>query len=377
MLGNLKPLLASGAITPADQKDAAIMGLLSLGAQYGQRGQPRLTPAAPPIDVGKAMGVYQNALQGAIKRGQFAKALKVETALQTALANPQMLGGIPKSMQPFIRTVGQHNPAAALSMVGPVLAAQAKDRTPTSLREIQTISNTLQTLSPTDPRRPVLKARLNKITTNTPMFMHAPKDYFGEMGLKVWEKASDEAATAASKMFTLNEMASLLRTGVPTGSVQKMALPFRKILADFGVGDKNIAVQEAITSVGDELALGKHGPGMGPMTDPDFRIYQGIMPGMKNTPAGNALIMQRIKREYLGKQMYAKVLREQIQEKGFQNVDAGDAWREVARRLDADPDIGPMIPKFKTESDFRKVQSKYAGMVVMIGNNPLYVKPKQ
>ena len=124
MLGNLKPLLASGAITPADQKDAAIMGLLSLGAQYGQRGQPRLTPAAPPIDVGKAMGVYQNALQAAMQRGQIAKALKAETALK-GMFSPgasSVLQGLPASIQPFIRNIGAVDPKTALTMAGSVLS---------------------------------------------------------------------------------------------------------------------------------------------------------------------------------------------------------------------------------------------------------------
>ena len=71
--------LLNALISPTDKKDAALMGLLQLGSQFANRGAPRLTPTPPPIDLGKALNVYQTGLQSSM-----AKNLALAKLQQTA-----------------------------------------------------------------------------------------------------------------------------------------------------------------------------------------------------------------------------------------------------------------------------------------------------
>ena len=121
-----------------------------------------------------------------------------------------------------------------------------------------------------------------------------------------FKTAGTAAAAAGAKLHQLGEMKNLLASGVATGTLADQTLSIRKLLSDFGVVNDDLPIQEAIESLGKELALSKHGPGMGPMTDKDFDIYQAIVPRLGNTAAGNRLIIRRLEREYRGQQMYAQ-----------------------------------------------------------------------
>ena len=161
---------------------------------------------------------------------------------------------------------------------------------------------------------------------------------------------------------------------MPTGKVADATLGVRKILSDFGADDANVPIQTAIRSLGRELALSKHGPGMGPMTDADFVIYQSIVPKMGNTVGGNNLLLKRLKREYLGQQMYAQVLQRQLlSSAGAAAYDPAAAWREVAAELDRR--VGPLVPKFATQADFQKTGNTYVGQIVSVAGQAFEVKP--
>jgi len=179
------------------------------------------------------------------------------------------------------------------------------------------------------------------------------------------------AADAGQKLFQMNEMKTLLSSGVPTGKLASATLGVRNFLGDFGYKDPNMGVQEALQSLGNELALGKHGPGMGPMTDADFKVYQGIVPGLKGTEAGNALIMQRVVREQMGRQMLSEVYKEQLSKGGAKAYSPAKAWREVAKRLDAK--IGPLIPQVKSLKE-AEAKPQYVNKVVMVDGKPYFVK---
>jgi hypothetical protein len=188
-----------------------------------------------------------------------------------------------------------------------------------------------------------------------------------------FKNANEQAAIAGAKLRTLREATTLLSTGVPTGTIQNAALPVRKMLSEFGVENPNIPIQEALNSVGDQMALDQHGPGMGPLTEADFIIYQGIVPGLKNTPAGNALIAHRMEREYLGRQIYQEELKKQLsQPGGSKNYDTAAAWRETAKRLDNT--IGPLVPKYEN-AEAALADKSVVGRVVMVGGKPFYLKP--
>jgi len=193
-----------------------------------------------------------------------------------------------------------------------------------------------------------------------------------------YEDAMGAAARASENLFRLGEWKSLVDTGVPTGKMQDMSIGIRGILRDFGVVDNSLSIQEAINSLGDEMALSKHEPGMGPMTDPDFQIYRGIMPSLKGSVTGNALITRRLEREYRGKQLYFEIIKEQIiSDKSGANVNPAKAWAETRKRLDNE--LGPIIPTFKTRAEFDRVAEQYIGQIVAVEGKGFRVgwKPDQ
>jgi len=278
---------------------------------------------------------------------------------------PTALAGVPAAARPLISAVAQANPMAGLQMAGNLMAEQFKYRKPqyhnvtvdgTPMRlttpQLEQYRGQGATIAP-------FSSPLVSNVTNAPNAM-------SKVGVDIYTQASEAATLAAQKEFQLGEMRSLLSTGVPTGRLADMSMGLKNILASFGVNNPNLPIQEAINSLGDELALAKHGPGMGPMTDKDFEIYAGIAPGMKNTPLGNALIMQRMDREYRGQIMYAQAIQEQMlnPQIGPQRIDPAAAWRTVAQRLNAE--LGPLVPEYDTVED---IPDSMIGRAVMIDGN--------
>jgi hypothetical protein len=188
-----------------------------------------------------------------------------------------------------------------------------------------------------------------------------------------WKAASEASATAGEKMFKLKEMQDLLSTGVPTGRLQDASVGVRGFFDDLGIKDPNLPIQEAIDSLGSSLALAEHQPGMGPMTDADFQIYRSIVPSLKGTELGNALVMKRVMRDTTAKQIYAKVLKEQIMaEGGAKNYDTEAAWTETRKRLD--DKLGPLILR-TTKAKIDASPDEYIGKVVFVDNQFFRVAP--
>ena len=278
---------------------------------------------------------------------------------------PKYLQGVPAAARPLVSAVSEANPMAGLQMAGNLMAEQFKYRKPqyhnvtvdgTPMRlttpQLEQYRGQGATIAP-------YSSPLVSNVTNAPNAM-------AQVGVGIYTGAQKQATLAAQKEFQLGEMRSLLSTGVPTGRLADMSMGLKNILASFGVNNPNLPIQEAIYSLGDELALAKHGPGMGPMTDKDFEIYAGIAPGLKNTPLGNALIMQRMDREYRGQIMYAQAIQEQMTNPqiGPQRIDPAAAWRTVAQRLNAE--LGPLVPEYDKVED---IPDSMIGRAVMIDGN--------
>lgn len=365
-------LVKLGLLGAQDQKDAALMGLLNLGSQIGAASAPRTSPTPPPIDLSKAMGVYQGHMKNALTQGALAKKLQDEKNLRTMFGRGAWMKGMPTNIQNYASHLGMRNPALAIDFIGKVLS-----RTPRETKYHNVIVG-----DETTPRR-ISTSEMEKFRLqgkrirpySAPLIKNEAPNAMAAYGVETWKKASTAASKASQDLFQLNTMKSLLATGVPSGKLESWTLPFKNLLASFGVVNGQLSIQEAITSLGNELALGKHGPGMGPMTDADFKIYQGIMPGLKNTRAGNALVMARLEREYLGKQMYAEIIREQIDTLGPAKVNTAQAWKMVAQRLDAE--YGPLIPQFEKASDVG--DDMIGRVVVVVGEDgqpkPFLVRP--
>ena len=282
---------------------------------------------------------------------------------------PTALQGVPAAARPLISAVAQANPMAGVQMAGNLMAEQFKYRKPeyhnvtVDGTPMRLTTSQLEQYRGQGAKIAPFAAPLVSNVTNAPNAM-------AQVGVDIYKGASEAATLAAQKQFQLGEMRSLLATGVPTGKVADATMGFKNILSSFGINNPNLSIQEAINSLGNELALAKHGPGMGPMTDKDFDIYAGIVPGLKNTPAGNALVMQRMEREYRGQIMYAQLIREQMIDPqiGAQRVNPAAAWRTVAERLNAE--LGPLIPTYNAPND---VPKSMVGRVIMLQGRPVLV----
>lgn len=427
-MANYNDLIRAGLLNAGDRRDAGLMGLIALGQSIGNRGAARLSPTPPPLDLAGPMAVYQNSMNTALQRGALAKKMRDDERLRgmfaprpvneqaaqrmaTGVVNPIMaqpamddpgafgsdydtwrqgymdralplareqttvptaLAGVPAAARPLISAVGEVNPMAGVQMAGNLMAEQFKYRKP----EYHNVTVDGTPMRLTTPQLEQYRGQGATIAPySSPLVSNvtnAPNE-MAQVGVGIYTGAQEQATLAAQKQFQLGEMRSLLATGVPTGKVADATMGFKNILSSFGVNNPNLSIQQAINSLGNELALAKHGPGMGPMTDKDFDIYAGIVPGLKNTPAGNALIMQRMEREYRGQIMYAQLIQEQMIDPqiGAQRVNPAAAWRTVAERLNAE--LGPLIPTYNAPND---VPKSMVGRVIMLQGRPVLVGGK-
>jgi len=75
-------LVQLGLLQDSDQQNAAQMGLFSLLSQIGAASAPRTSPTPPPINLAKAMNVYQSSMKNALTQGALRRQLKKESDLK-------------------------------------------------------------------------------------------------------------------------------------------------------------------------------------------------------------------------------------------------------------------------------------------------------
>ena len=75
-------LVQLGLLQGSDQQDAARMGLFNILSQIGAASAPRTSPTPPPIDLAKAMNVYQSSMKNALTQGALRRQLKKESGLK-------------------------------------------------------------------------------------------------------------------------------------------------------------------------------------------------------------------------------------------------------------------------------------------------------
>ena len=81
-------LVKLGLLGADDQRDAKTMALLSFAQQIGRAGAPRLDPTPPPVDLSKAMMVYQNQMKSAMARGALKKKMEDQKKLRGLFTPP-------------------------------------------------------------------------------------------------------------------------------------------------------------------------------------------------------------------------------------------------------------------------------------------------
>lgn len=404
----IDPRIAS-LLSPKAKFNAGLRALGELSSQLVNRGAPRLSPTPPPMNLGRVMDAYNSTIQNDMQRGlamhqfkrsedEYARKQQERDAISNMLApvmrpvTENVLTDVNQDGADIIeqRTTMQQTPSALMqtlpaalrpsvaalaqagqgpSAISAILAAAVKPQAGSSLMK------EAQLLYPNDPA--AQKAFIEKARKSAALSIEMknnPANIVATVAGEGFKEAAAQVGPAGQKLFQLNEMENLISSGAPTGKVADATLGVRKILSDFGYDDPSVPIQTAIRSLGRELALSKHGPGMGPMTDADFVIYQSIVPKMGNTVGGNNLLLKRLKREYLGQQMYARGLQRQLlSPAGAAAYDPAAAWREVAAELDRQ--VGPLVPKFATQADFQKTGNTYVGQIVSVAGQAFEVKP--
>ena len=297
---------------------------------------------------------------------------------------PSFMGDLTPTQQAFARNWARYDPPAAMKWVGEQTATRAAPKRYKVIdhegkRRFMTSADIAAANVAGNPVRWEERGPLVSVQQNAGQ---KATSALGEVGIATYKSAVKNATIAGPKLFRIREMKNLLSTGVLTGPVSKMTLPIRRLLAEFNakVG-ANTGIHEAIESMGKELALGQHGPGMGPMTDADFKIYNSIVPGLGKTAEGNQLIMLRLEREFEGRQILARILREQLQGAGAlggEAIDEQKAWREVAAELN--DKYGPLVPTFESYEALQEQKIDYVNRWVMYKDangklNPAFVKP--
>ena len=112
-----------GLLSPQDRQSAALNGLLVLGSQLANRGAPRLNPTPPPIDLSKAMNVYQTGMRNAMAQNMAVRKLEQEKKMRDALGGIDVSQLSPKIQEVF-KAIVPYDPSAAVSLVGKTLTAR-------------------------------------------------------------------------------------------------------------------------------------------------------------------------------------------------------------------------------------------------------------
>jgi hypothetical protein len=184
------------------------------------------------------------------------------------------------------------------------------------------------------------QAGANKNTINMPPM---EKEYdktvgkeFGEQNVGIIKGAQD----AQRKIGTLDRLGQLLNDpNIYTGAGADTILQAKKIAkaAGFDVGD--LSGPEAVKAISNQFALELRNPaggaGMpGAMSDKDREFLQASVPGLQQTPAGNAKIIDYMKRVAKRSLEVDKLRREYVQKNGRLNE---GFYQALAQYSEANP----------------------------------------
>ena len=108
--------------------------------------------------------------------------------------------------------------------------------------------------------------------------------------------------SASATSNNLNRMKTLL-TGIETGKLTPASMEVSGVLDSLGIKiDPKLPQKQAATALANELALRAKNSGgenlmPGAMSDPDRRFLIEMVPGLANTPGGNAMIIETLQRK--------------------------------------------------------------------------------
>jgi len=346
--------------------DPLATGLLNMGATLSQYGAPSMTPKGGfmgAIGAGGQgfIGGYQAAADARRKAEMALLGNKLAAAKALMDAQKDEAGQIVGSAETGFYRVGLDG------AVTPVVAGVG--RKPSAITE-KIIAEGL------DPNSPEGQARARELNNNAGMKIDMGIDPNRAMQAEVnkteWTTAHDNATASSRSLQALSQAEELMNAGMKSGVMQQGTMMPRQIASALFGREVNtdLAMQEAMTSLENKLALSQHRPGMGPMTDPDFERYRAISPNLRNSDVGNRLVIQRMRHELTGDVYYREEVRRQIA--AGEMVDPAKAWEAVQNRL------GSMIPNISTKlsiDEWAKTPeaASLVGKVIVLNGKAQYV----
>lgn len=111
-----------------------------------------------------------------------------------------------------------------------------------------------------------------------------------------FESLQTGARDASASLSDLAVVDSLLEN-TPTGGVEELTMPLRRLAASLGVADVDkLGRQEAIAGISNKLALLQKEGMTGPMSDRDIMFLQQQVPRLGNTVEGNRILIRVARR---------------------------------------------------------------------------------
>ena len=179
-----------------------------------------------------------------------------------------------------------------------------------------------------------------------------------ENALKYRDKIVDETKVEPKVESRLNQVIALLESGLDTGVVPEFTLPFRKLALGMGfIGDdesQNIAGQELLKSVADQLAPMMRVAGSGSSSDKDVELFRSATISMDKTAFTNLVIAKTLQQTNRHNKKRLALLDKYIEEKGSAlgfGEYADENLDPVFFRVDGDEDLQKLYDEEKVKTE--------------------------
>ena len=302
-------LVKLGLLGAQDRKDAALMGLLNLGSQIGAASAPRTSPTPPPIDLSKAMGVYQGHMQNALTQGALKKKLQDDQSLRNMFLGGTFTKGMPTNLSAYVSQLGGRHPALAANFMNKYLSRETKEPKWHTVN-VDGIPSYLTTSQLNDYRRlgrkitPIKRGSLVSLNLADKNKSTASQRFL-DFEIKRSNEIQQNLTTSRNTIASLTQLTSLLDKakglGWRTGFGEELKLAGQKLFQTLGWTSERInaaiASKEAFIAESTKMLL----PlvkmlGVNP-TDKDLDFVVKGAPGIFKSVEGNLFVIKVLRRK--------------------------------------------------------------------------------
>lgn len=316
-----------------DKKKAMNMGLLhaGLGVLAGNRGYGQSQALQNAIGMGGIHGLnaYDRQINDTekdqmrqLQTAQMAQGLVKQKQMQQTLQNtPGLPDEVRSGLVPYQEYWKNKNQAFNLApgevrMAGENVIAKGSPKVPDGFEigpdgQMRVIPAWLQ------GKKEIAQAgrAVSNTNVNMPPMESEEQKALGKDLADQYSGIQKAGLTASGSLNNLGRMKSLL-TGIETGRLTPAQTEVASVLDSLGIKiDKNLPQKQAAAALSNELALRAKNQGgenlmPGAMSDPDRRFLVEMVPGLANTPGGNAIILETLTLKAQRDQEVAKMARD-------------------------------------------------------------------